>query len=77
MKKLTLNEFIEKSQKIHGIRYDYSKVDYVNSKTKVRIICKEHGEFLQNPNSHLNGCGCPYCAGNIKLTTEEFIQKAK
>jgi len=77
MRKLTLNEFIEKSQKIHGTRYDYSKVDYVNSKTKVRILCKEHGEFLQNPNSHLNGNGCPYCAGNIRLTTEEFIEKAR
>ena len=47
MAKLTTEEFIKKAQKVHGDMYDYSKVEYVNSKTKVCIICKQHGEFWQ------------------------------
>ena len=55
------NMFIEKAQQVHGDKYDYSKVDYVNNRTKVCIICPEHGEFWQIPNSHLNGKGCKLC----------------
>ena len=50
MKKLTTDSFIEKAIKIQVDRYDYSKVEYVNNRTKVRIICKEHGVFEQTPN---------------------------
>ena len=64
-------EFIKRSREVHGDRYDYSKVDYVNPKTKVCIICPEHGEFWQTPDSHLRGCECPRCAGRKKMTTEE------
>ena len=53
--------FIKKSKEIHGDKYDYSKVDNINNKTKVCIICPEHGEFWQTPHSHLQGQGCPYC----------------
>lgn len=54
--------FIEKAQKVHSGRYDYSKVDYKNSRTKVCIICSKHGEFWQKPNNHINlGRGCPSC----------------
>ena len=45
MAKLTTEEFIAKAKAVHGDRYDYSKVKYVDSKTKICIICKEHGEF--------------------------------
>ena len=41
--------------------YDYSKVNYINAREKVCIICKIHGDFLQSPNDHLNGCGCQKC----------------
>ena len=74
---MNIQEFIEKAKKIHGDRYDYSKVEYVNAYTKVCIICPKHGEFWQAPKHHLNGSGCPYCAGKIRLTTEEFIRRAK
>jgi len=47
--------------KVHGNKFDYSKVVYINNKTKVCIICTEHGEFWQTPNCHLNGQGCPTC----------------
>ena len=56
-----VKNFIEKAKDVHGNRYDYSKVEYVNSKTKVCIICHKHGEFWQTPHLHLNGCGCPNC----------------
>ena len=52
----TKNEiFIEKAKKVHGDKYDYSKVNYINAKTKICIICPVHGEFLQEPNNHLIG----------------------
>ena len=70
------SKFIEKAKKIHGDKYNYSKVEYINAKTKVCIICPEHGEFWQTPNKHLCGCGCPYCAGKNK-NKELFLKKAK
>ena len=70
-------EFIKKSKKIHKDKYDYSSVDYINCKSKVKIICKKHGFFEQTPFKHLHGNGCPKCSDNIKLNTEEFIKRAK
>lgn len=70
-------EFIEKAKQVHGDKYDYSKVEYKTAKTKVIIICKEHGEFEQTPDNHLHGKGCPKCVKNYKLTQEEFIKRAK
>lgn len=55
------NEFVNKSNIIHDNKYDYSKTDYINSVTKVIIICKNHGEFMCSPNNHLNSKGCPKC----------------
>jgi len=69
--------FIIKAKEIHNNKYDYSKVEYVNAHTKVCIICPIHGEFWITPNSHLNGNGCAKCASNKKMTTEEFIKRAK
>lgn len=76
-KRSTTQEFIEKAHIIHNNKYDYSHSVYVNNKTKVTICCHEHGLFKQKPNSHLLGMGCHKCAGNSKLTTGEFIAKAK
>ena len=74
--------FIEKAREIHGNKYDYSKVKYENSQKKVCIICPEHGEFWQTPNSHLNGRGCPKCKSEkihlrVNKGTEQFIEEAK
>ena len=81
-KKKTREEFIKDARDVHGDKYDYSKVKYINAKTKVCIICPEHGEFLQTPNSHLSGNGCPKCANEanserFRLPLSEFIKKAK
>ena len=76
-KKKTKEQFIEEAYKVHGNKYDYSKVEYINSKTKVCIICPIHGEFLKTPNKHLLGQGCPFCSGKKKKTKEEFIKEAR
>jgi len=60
-RKLTTEEFIERAKKIHGDKYDYSEVNYINAKIKVEIICKIHGHFFKNPFDHLSGQGCPLC----------------
>ena len=72
------DEFAEKSKIIHGDIYDYSKVDYINVIEKVIIICKEHGEFEQSPNNHLNGQGCQKCGHNMTIfSNEDFVKEAK
>ena len=61
-KKLTTKEFIEKAEIVHGNRYDYSLVEYINASKKVKIICKEHGVFKQNLIKHVSAKqGCPKC----------------
>ena len=61
--KMNTQDFINKSIIVHGDRYDYSLVEYVNSKTKVKIICRDHDEFLQYPGNHINKKhNCPTCA---------------
>ena len=66
--RLSKEDFVLKAKEIHGDKYDYSKVEYVDCMKKVCIIChekdkngKEHGEFWQTPNNHLRGNGCPKC----------------
>lgn len=62
--------FVEKANKIHNNKYDYSKVKYVDSKTKVCIICPQHGEFNVVPNNHLSSnVGCPKCS-KLKSASE-------
>jgi very-short-patch-repair endonuclease len=68
--------FIAKARKIHGDRYDYSSVNYINAKKYVTIICSDHGIFEQTPSNHLSNYNCQKCANNFKLTTELFINKA-
>lgn len=81
MKKQSTSSFIGKAKQIHGDKYDYSKINYINNATKVEIICKEHGPFWQAPSSHLSGSGCKKCANQKAKTpyysTEEFIEMAK
>ena len=71
----TTEEFVVDAIAIHGTKYGYENVDYVQNKKKVLITCSLHGDFEQTPNSHLNGRGCTRCTKNM-LGLEEFIQKA-
>ena len=79
--KPTTEEFIEKLKKIHGNKYDYSKVQYRSTYEKVCLICPEHGEFFKTPNSLLQGQGCKKCGtksaqAKNRMTQEEFIKRA-
>ena len=60
-KKLTTEEFIKRAISVHGNKYDYSNVKYKNNLILVIIICHKHGEFKQEPGSHLQGRGCNKC----------------
>lgn len=73
----TNKTLIDRFIKIHGNLYNYTLVKYIGNHTNIKIVCNEHGVFEQTPDSHLAGKGCPKCANIIKLTTDEFIIKAK
>ena len=68
--------FIEESNIIHNNKYIYSKTDYITVNDKVIITCKEHGDFLQKPNHHLFGQGCPNCRKNKKLSLFDVIERS-
>lgn len=76
-------EFIRKAREVHGDRYGYDEVIYENSKKPVKIYCKKHNHyFLQTPNAHLRGAGCPICGRERTIsgktwTTERFIKAAR
>ena len=74
---LSKEEFVKKANSVHNKKYDYSKVDYVNARTNVCIICPDHGEFWQMPSKHLEGHGCLKCANRLKKTTDDFINQTK
>ena len=82
MKKSTALEFIEKALIIHGDKYGYDAVEYLNNKYPVRIWCNIHNEYFeQTPNSHLKGNGCPKCGddrtkNSILLSTDTFLKRA-
>ena len=75
-KKKTSQEFVEKANKTHNYKFNYDKVVYVNSYTKVIITCKKHGDFQQLPANHLKGFGCSECSGLKKKTSQKFIEEA-
>jgi len=79
---ITTEEAVIKFKRVHGERYDYSKVVYSGAHVKVTIGCRDHGYFDQIPNSHLRGSGCRKCAiearsDNRRSSLEGFITKAK
>lgn len=69
----TTEDFIRKAKGVHGNLYSYNKTVYVKDKTKVTITCKKHGDFNQDPSSHVSGqnpTGCPHC-GVIKIKEKQ------
>lgn len=86
VKKNDTQNFILLAKKVHLDRYDYTNVDYKNNRSKVEIICKTHGNFLQNPKDHINGHGCKLCnfsrgelmvESKLKILDIEFIKEKK
>lgn len=76
--KITFEEFIKRAVYKYKLYFDYSLVEYKDYKTKVKIICPEHGVFEQTPYNHINseGNGCYLCSGKITNTLENFILTA-
>ena len=74
--KPTFNEFVEKATLVHGNTFKYYNQEYINSHTKIKIICNQHGEFSQTPTDHLSGYGCIDCAGVRKKTHDAFCLEA-
>lgn len=77
-----MKTFIDKANKAHNNKYDYSKVDYKKANIKVKIVCPEHGVFEQRPKDHVSGQGCRLCSNKIAAkkrsnSKEDFINKAK
>lgn len=77
---MTQEEFILRAAEVHGGKYDYSRVVYINSQKHVTIVCPSHGEFSQSANAHLRGQGCKKCSNEsigdrCKLTQEEFVSR--
>jgi hypothetical protein len=80
-KKLSIQEFTNRSNKIHSGKYDYSKTEYSSAHEMIKIICPEHGSFIQKAYSHLQGIGCPKC-GHKKATQsiyswQNFMDEAR
>lgn len=78
---LTTDRFVDKAKTIHGDKFDYSLVNYVNNYTKVTIICPKHGKFQQRPSGHLGGKGCFDCQYDLLRelkvkSLEDFIRQA-
>ena len=76
-KRLTTKEFIAKAILVHGDRYSYDEVVYKNTKTKIKIICSNHGPFDQSPDGHLAGKGCRHCGGSSPTHFDDFVNNAK
>lgn len=61
-KQITKKEFLERAIKIHGEKYDYSKIEYNSINDEVEIICSKHGSFYQKPAIHMYAkSNCPEC----------------
>lgn len=75
-KKITQEEFIERANKIHNNKYIYDYVKYINSNTKIKILCKEHGFFMMLPNNHLSGKNkCPQCTSYISNNETKWLNE--
>src|ERR1700674_2471306 len=83
-KKLTQEEFIAKAQTIHGDKYNYEQTIYINSHTKIKIICNHCKKiFSMAAYSHtVMKQGCKDCGNaahveNRRRTyTNLFLQQA-
>lgn len=73
MRKLSQIDFINSCLKVHGCKYDYSLSKYNNLRSKIKIICNQHGIFKQNAKNHKDGQGCPICAGRVIKSKKDYL----
>lgn len=69
--------FFKRCFEIHGDRYDYNNVNYLDSHTKISIFCKDHGFFEISPTHHIHmKSGCPTCANYVRsVYNESYFEK--
>lgn len=73
--KMDKDTFVNRAKIVHEDEFDYSLVNdnnFIDSKTKIPIICQKHGVFFQKPNNHLSGAKCPCC---LRSKGEEVISR--
>lgn len=70
-RKIGTEEFVRRARDVHGYKYNYDKTNYNTAEEDVIITCPKHGDFMQRPHTHLDGCGCPQCAHEIKTSGGE------
>ena len=75
--KKTSAEFIREARAVHGLRYGYEKCVYQSAHVKLTVVCRIHGAFEISANSHLQGSGCRQCNGGGKLTSAEYVMRAR
>lgn len=75
--KKTSAEFIREARAVHGTRYGYAECVYQSAHSKLTVVCRVHGAFQISANSHLQGSGCRQCNGGGKLTSAEFVARAR
>lgn len=76
---LRKQNWLNESKKNHNNKFDYSKINYINSRIKILIICPKHEEFWQNPTDHKNSKhGCPKCGqeSNVSILRKNGVHKA-
>lgn len=69
---MTTEQWIERAKQVHGDKYDYSLIVYVNQRTNVKIICPIHGVFEQKADSHIRGNGCRLCG--LESVNRQFVR---
>jgi very-short-patch-repair endonuclease len=74
-KKLNLSIFLERSNKIHNFKYDYSESIYINAQSKIKITCPIHGSFEQLANDHMRGIGCKSCGKDFWRTEDNTTKR--
>ena len=80
--KAAATSFAHRARTVHGERYDYSQATYEGADKNIAIVCTAHGTFLQSPNNHLSGKGCPQCGlkslvDQFRKNGEQFISEIK
>ena len=75
-KKQSYADFLRAARNIHGDKYDYTQVQYAGTQVPVRIICPQHGEFMQSPTRHTQGRGCHQCGGTKRMCMSEAVAAA-
>ena len=81
-KEVAAENFVQRCKRIHGDKYLYDNVHYVDAFTKVEVTCKKHGNFLVKPNTLLNGSGCAKCKAEklhntFSKSNSEYISEVK